>query len=639
MQDVQISRPHGSGRSESARIDPADRQQLTKHPVSLRRIAGLFAPHKATLVIVVVLIIASSVATVAQPFLIREIIDNALPNQDLPLLLWMTGAMVAVAALTAVISVAQTWMSTLVGQRVMHQLRVSLFARLQAQSLHFFTRTRSGEVQSRLMNDIAGMQQVVTTTATAVAANITTVIATFAAMLALSPGLTVISLIVLPPAVWVTRRVALLRRQYTDQRQQALASMHTQIEEGLSVSGAQLAKVFGTAERDCARFTDRSLRLVGLEVRSQLAGRWRMATMQVVFAAVPAVIYLSAGLPVTAETLTIGTVVAFTTLQTQVFRPVTGLLNLGVQWVSAMAFFSRIFEYLDMAPDLAPPADPVRISASGAAGDIRFSEVSFAYDTGEDQEQVLTGIDLHVPAGQTVAIVGATGSGKSTLARLIPRLYDPTCGEVTIDGVRTDQIHPQDLAHLVGVVSQETYLTHTSIRENLLLAQPEANDADLWEALQHAALASTVRTLPEGLDTVVGARGHRFSGGEQQRLAIARTVLRNPPILVLDEATSALDNTTEAQVQRALDRLAENRTTVLIAHRLDTVMGADRIVVLDRGRIIESGAPAELIASDGAFAALAARRSGPSTTGSEPTTTPEPASTAENCGTGIRQGW
>lgn len=639
MQDVQISRPHGSGRSESARIDPADRKQLTKHPVSLRRIAGLFAPHKATLVIVVVLIIASSVATVAQPFLIREIIDNALPNQDLPLLLWMTGAMVAVAALTAVISVAQTWMSTLVGQRVMHQLRVSLFARLQAQSLHFFTRTRSGEVQSRLMNDIAGMQQVVTTTATAVAANITTVIATFAAMLALSPGLTVISLIVLPPAVWVTRRVALLRRQYTDQRQQALASMHTQIEEGLSVSGAQLAKVFGTAERDCARFTDRSLRLVGLEVRSQLAGRWRMATMQVVFAAVPAVIYLSAGLPVTAETLTIGTVVAFTTLQTQVFRPVTGLLNLGVQWVSAMAFFSRIFEYLDMAPDLAPPADPVRISASGAAGDIRFSEVSFTYDTGEDQEQVLTGIDLHVPAGQTVAIVGATGSGKSTLARLIPRLYDPTCGEVTIDGVRTDQIHPQDLAQLVGVVSQETYLTHTSIRENLLLAQPEANDADLWEALQHAALASTVRTLPEGLDTVVGARGHRFSGGEQQRLAIARTVLRNPPILVLDEATSALDNTTEAQVQRALDRLAENRTTVLIAHRLDTVMGADRIVVLDRGRIIESGAPAELIASDGAFAALAARRSGPSTTGSEPTTTPEPASTAENCGTGIRQGW
>lgn len=639
MQDVQISRPHGSGRSESARIDPADRKQLTKHPVSLRRIAGLFAPHKATLVIVVVLIIASSVATVAQPFLIREIIDNALPNQDLPLLLWMTGAMVAVAALTAVISVAQTWMSTLVGQRVMHQLRVSLFARLQAQSLHFFTRTRSGEVQSRLMNDIAGMQQVVTTTATAVAANITTVIATFAAMLALSPGLTVISLIVLPPAVWVTRRVALLRRQYTDQRQQALASMHTQIEEGLSVSGAQLAKVFGTAERDCARFTDRSLRLVGLEVRSQLAGRWRMATMQVVFAAVPAVIYLSAGLPVTAETLTIGTVVAFTTLQTQVFRPVTGLLNLGVQWVSAMAFFSRIFEYLDLAPDLAPPADPVRISASGAAGDIRFSEVSFTYDTGEDQEQVLTGIDLHVPAGQTVAIVGATGSGKSTLARLIPRLYDPTCGEVTIDGVRTDQIHPQDLAQLVGVVSQETYLTHTSIRENLLLAQPEANDADLWEALQHAALASTVRTLPEGLDTVVGARGHRFSGGEQQRLAIARTVLRNPPILVLDEATSALDNTTEAQVQRALDRLAENRTTVLIAHRLDTVMGADRIVVLDRGRIIESGAPAELIASDGAFAALAARRSGPSTTGSEPTTTPEPASTAENCGTGIRQGW
>lgn len=600
-------------RGSHPKVTPKDRAQLAQHPVSLRRIAALFAPHKGTIAVVVALITASSVITIAQPFLLRSVIDDALPNQNVPLLAWLTGAMVVIAAVVAVIGVVQTWMSTQMGQRVMHTLRTRLFTHLQSQSLGFFTKTRSGEVQSRLMNDISGMQQVVTSTATGVASNLTTVVATLVAMLVLSPGLTMISLVVLPPAILLSRRVALLRRKITDERQQALASMHTQVEEGLSVSGARLTKTLGTTERDAERFTDRSEDLIDLEVRSQLAGRWRMATMQIIFAAIPAVIYFTAGLPITGGALTIGTVVAFTSLQGQMFRPMMGLLDVGVQWVAAMAFFSRIFEYLDLVPELTPPKDPVRMHPETIRGDVRFADVDFSYEPNKaDRERepqlVLRGVELDLPAGQTVAVVGPTGSGKSTLAALVPRLYDPSAGEVTIDGASVAGIHPQDLTQLVGVVSQETYLIHASVRDNLLLARPEAHDDELWTALNHAALTATIRALPDGLNTLVGARGHRFSGGEQQRLAIARTILRNPPILVLDEATSALDNTTEAQVQAALDELAEHRTTLMIAHRLDTVMRADRVVVLEAGQIVESGAPDELLQTNGAFAALAARR-------------------------------
>ncbi|MCT2089932.1 ABC transporter ATP-binding protein/permease [Micrococcus terreus] len=599
--------PHTSDRPGRgpARLNPADRTQLKRHPVSLRRIAALFAPHRPTIVVVVLLITAAAVINLAQPFLVRGVIDDALPHQDIPLLIWLTAAMVGVAALTSVIGVVQTWMATAMGQKVMHALRVKLFTHLQSQPLSFFTRTRGGEVQSRLTHDIAGMQSVVTSTATGVASNLTTTVATAVAMVALSPQLSLISLVVLPPAIWLSRRVALIRRQVTDERQATLAALHTQVEEGLSVSGARLAKTLGTTARDATLFTQRSDQLIGLELRSQLAGRWRMATMQIVFAAIPAVIYLAAGLPATSQGMTIGTLVAFTALQGQVFRPVMGLLNIGVQWVTALAFFSRIFEYLDLDPDLKPPADPAPWDAERVQGEVRFEQVSFAYDDGSP---TLAGIDLVIPAGTTTAVVGSTGSGKSTLASLVPRLYDATSGRVLIDGVDVRDLAPADLAATVGVVSQETYLIHASVRENLLLAQPEATDAELWSALETASLAGTIAALPEGLDTLVGARGHRFSGGEQQRLAIARTVLRNPPVLVLDEATSALDNTTEARVQAALDELSSGRTTLMIAHRLSTVMGADQVIVLEDGRIVEQGAPAQLLSGDGPFAQLAARK-------------------------------
>lgn len=592
--------PHTSDRPGRgpARLNPADRTQLKRHPVSLRRIAALFAPHRPTIVVVVLLITAASVINLAQPFLVRGVIDDALPHQDIPLLIWLTAAMVGVAALTSVIGVVQTWMATAMGQKVMHALRVKLFTHLQSQPLSFFTRTRGGEVQSRLTHDIAGMQSVVTSTATGVASNLTTTVATAVAMVALSPQLSLISLVVLPPAIWLSRRVALIRRQVTDERQATLAALHTQVEEGLSVSGARLAKTLGTTARDATLFTQRSDQLIGLELRSQLAGRWRMATMQIVFAAIPAVIYLAAGLPATSQGMTIGTLVAFTALQGQVFRPVMGLLNIGVQWVTALAFFSRIFEYLDLDPDLKPPADPAPWDAERVQGEVRFEQVSFAYDDGSP---TLAGIDLVIPAGTTTAVVGSTGSGKSTLASLVPRLYDATSGRVMIDGVDVRDLAPADLAATVGVVSQETYLIHASVRENLLLARPGATDAELWSALETASLAGTIAALPEGLDTLVGARGHRFSGGEQQRLAIARTVLRNPPVLVLDEATSALDNTTEARVQAALDELSSGRTTLMIAHRLSTVRNADVIMVLENGRIIERGSHDSLIAQRGRY--------------------------------------
>lgn len=593
--------PSDHGGRGPARVNPADKAQIKRHPVSLKRVAALFAPHKGTIAVVVLLISASSIISLAQPFLVRGIIDTALPARDLPLLAWLAGAMIAIAAATAFIGVAQTWMTTSMGQKIMHTLRTRLFVHLQKQSLAFFTRTRSGEVQSRLNNDISGMQSVITSTATGVASNVTTAVATAAAMIVLSPQLSLLSLIVIPPAVWFSRRVALLRRDITSTMQAELATMNTYVEEGLSISGMRLAKTLGTTDRDAARYTDSSQRLIGLELRSQLAGRWRMATMGIIFSAIPALIYFAGGLP--GNTMSIGTIVAFTALQATIFRPIMGLLNLGVQWVSAMALFSRIFEYLDLVPDIAAPASPVALDPALVRGDVRFENVHFAYDGGPD---VLRGITLALPAGTTTAVVGPTGSGKSTLGALVPRLHDVTGGRVTIDGVDVRDIAPDVLARIVGVVSQETYLVHASIRENLLLAAPGSDDATLWQALASAQIADLVAGLPEGMDTLVGARGYRFSGGEQQRLAIARTILRNPRVLILDEATSALDNTTEAAVQVALDHLALGRTTLTIAHRLSTVEDADQLAVLSGGSLVEVGAPSALRDAGGAYAALIA---------------------------------
>jgi ATP-binding cassette subfamily B protein len=591
----------------------------------MRRVLALFQPHRRPVAAVTAIIVAISVISMASPFLLRAVIDDALPHQDVSLLLWAVGGMLAVTVVTQLLGVVQTWLTTAVGERVMHGLRTDVFRHLQQQSIAFFTRTRSGEVQSRLTHDISGMQAVITSTATSIASNVTTAVATALAMVALSPRLSLLSLLVIPPAVWMTRRVALLRRDITARRQRRLADLHTQVEETLTVSGMTLVKTLGAAETTARRFTDTSTDLIDLELRSQLAGRWRMATMQIIFAAIPALIYLAAGFPATSGGMTIGTLIAFTTLQAGIFRPLMGLLNVGAQWISSMALFSRIFGYLDLPVDIAPPTRPVRVRHDSVRGDVRLEGVSFSHDRTSSTRDgsvataatasAATGryavddVTLSVPAGTTLALVGETGSGKSTLAGLVARLHDPASGRVSIDGVDLRDLDPADLARIVGVVSQDTHLVHSSIRDNLLLAAPEASDGDLWQALEAAQVSALVATLPDQLDTVVGARGHRFSGGERQRLAIARTLLRNPRVLVLDEATSALDNETERELQAALDRLMEGRTTITIAHRLSTVRDAEQIAVLDHGRVVELGDHDSLIARDGHYARLASARS------------------------------
>ncbi|MGH3938041.1 MAG: ABC transporter ATP-binding protein [Pseudonocardiaceae bacterium] len=595
-------RSDGDPRSVSPAQRSAEKEQARE--VSLRRIGQLFTPYRGPLAVVTAIIVASSVVAMASPFLLRAVIDKALPEQDLTLLVWLVVGMVAVAAVTSAFGVIQTWISTKVGQQVMHGLRTDVFRHLHRQSMAFFTRARTGEVQSRITNDIGGMEAVVTSTATSIASNLTTVIATAVAMAALSWQLSLISLVVMPPSIYLTRKVAQMRRTIVAQRQRELADLNVTIEEGLSISGIQLSKTMGTGASLIERFTTSSSRLTDLELRSELAGRWRMASMSIIFAAIPAIIYLSAGLPMTAGGLSIGTLVAFTALQAGLFRPLLGLLNVGVSLTSSLALFARIFEYLDLPIEVDDPATPTEIDPAHITGHLRFEDVTFTYP-GSDTAAV-AGVSLDVPAGTTLALVGETGSGKSTLAALITRLYDPTAGRVTIDGIDLRDLRLSDLADVVGVVSQETYLLHTTVRENLRYAKPDATDAEIEDAARAAAVHELIAGLPDGYDTIVGSRGYRFSGGEKQRIAIARTLLRNPRVLVLDEATSALDTETERAVQRALDVLAQGRTTITIAHRLSTVRDADQILVIDHGRIIESGTHASLIANNGHYATLAA---------------------------------
>ncbi|GAA4553266.1 ABC transporter ATP-binding protein [Pseudonocardia xishanensis] len=591
-------RPDGAERPGRRTVTAAEKEQARE--VSLRRIGRLFTPHRGPLAVVTLIIVASSVVAMASPFLLKAVIDTALPERDLTLLVRLTLGMVGVAAVTAGLGVVQTWISTRVGQEVMHGLRTTVFAHLQRQSLAFFTRTRTGEVQSRITNDIGGMQSVVTSTATSIASNLTTVVATLVAMLALSWQLTLISLVVLPPSIWLSRRVAHMRRSITARQQRELADLNVTVEEGLSISGIQLSKTLGAGPAVVDRFTSGSERLVDLELRSQLAGRWRMAATTVIFAAIPAVIYLSAG--AFPGAMTIGTLVAFTALQGNLFRPITGLLGVGVSLVSSLALFARIFEYLDLPVEVDDPVAPV--SLDGVRGHVRFEDVTFSYP-GSDAAAV-AGVSLDVPAGTNLALVGETGSGKSTLASMVSRLQDPDAGRITIDGVDVRDLRLADLAGIVGVVSQETYLLHTTVRENLRYAKPSATDAEIEAAARAAQVHELIASLPDGYDTVVGSRGYRFSGGEKQRIAIARTLLRDPKVLVLDEATSALDTETERAVQRAFTELAKGRTTITIAHRLSTVRDADQIAVIDHGRVIERGTHESLVAGAGRYAALAA---------------------------------
>jgi len=591
----------------------------------VRRVARLFKPYRGQVGLVFGSILVTGALGVAPAFITKAIINKALLPHDLHLLWRLVALMIAIPLVAGAIGVGQTYLTTVVGQRVMQDLRNRLYEHLQAMSLRFFTGARTGDLQSRLQNDVGGVQSVVTNTASSVLSNVVTVLSTVVAMLLLSWQLTALSFAVVPVFVYLTWRVGRARRQISKETQESLAELSTLTEETLSVSGVLLAKTFDRQRDAIERYREGNRRLAWLQVRQQMVGRSFFALVQVFFSASPALIFLVAGY----SNLSLGTIVAFTTLQTRLLFPIGNMLQTAVEVQSSLALFERIFAYLDLEQDIVDAPDARDLPKERVRGEVELDDVYFRYEEpvqpaaleaqavevdgdgsrpAPPREWTLEDVRMEIEPGQLAAIVGPSGAGKTTISYLVPRLYDVTRGAVRIDGTDVRQIKLASLAEIVGMVTQETYLFHSSVRANLLYARPDATQEEIEAATRAAAIHDRIMELSEGYDTLVGERGYRMSGGEKQRLAIARVILKDPRILILDEATSALDTTSERLVQHALEPLMERRTTIAIAHRLSTILAADVIFVVDRGHLVEQGTHEELLRRSGLYAQLYAQQ-------------------------------